>query len=391
MLCLLVMVKFAAGYFTHFCVIFISLMLSLQFGLPVPLIKTALLLSASRVLSPSEICHVLPREFQFLASRWQHSALPAVIQVWGQGVMAGEVDLKYVTSFSLCWSRWSGSQELSCLWIAMIRHYKFVGSNTSWRSSCASPTPGFWFCLVRSCSPSCNARRDTELWCKSRNAWERAACCTSCYAGIRKFCYWPIWLFLVCVYTLNGSKNITLKNRKLEREIGWPTGLRSPSRGHEKRVHVPGRAQLRHGVVALPPLELLVEEGPMRRVVVVTQGFARQSWTHRRQDLNCWTFQGLGRRAGDGGGGEQRDSGMGGMSNRSVLQVCVFTCLLSIGSLRERWEWGKGFAAPVFGVLRLLPVQSAERSTAARGRRAGWAWASQGSWELRHFTKNQEI
>lgn len=62
---------------------------------------------------------------------------------------------------------------------------------------------------------------------------------------------------------------------------------------------------------------------------------------------------------------------MGGMSNRSVLQVCVFTCLLSVGSLRERWEWGEGFAAPMFSVLRVLPVQSAECSMAARGRRAG--------------------
>lgn len=69
MLCLLVTVKFAAGYFSRFCVIFISLMLSLQFGLPAPLIKTAPVLSPSQVLSPSEICHVLPHEFQFLASR----------------------------------------------------------------------------------------------------------------------------------------------------------------------------------------------------------------------------------------------------------------------------------------------------------------------------------
>lgn len=36
------------------------------------------------------------------------------------------------------------------------------------------------------------------------------------------------------------------------------------------------RAQLWHGVVALAPLELLVEEDPMCSVVVVTQGFARQ-------------------------------------------------------------------------------------------------------------------
>ena len=39
------------------------------------------------------------------------------------------------------------------------------------------------------------------------------------------------------------------------------------------------RAQLWHGAVALVPVELLVEEGPICRVVVVvvvTQGFARQ-------------------------------------------------------------------------------------------------------------------
>lgn len=45
----------------------------------------------------------------------------------------------------------------------MIRHYKLVGSITSLRSSCASPTPGFLFCLVRSCSPRCNACRGAEL------------------------------------------------------------------------------------------------------------------------------------------------------------------------------------------------------------------------------------
>ena len=62
---------------------------------------------------------------------------------------------------------------------------------------------------------------------------------------------------------------------------------------------------------------------------------------------------------------------MGGMSSSSVFQVCVFMYLLSIGSLRERWERGKGFTASVLNALRVLPVQSVERSMAARGRRAG--------------------
>lgn len=69
MLCLLEILKFAAGYFTCFCVAFINLMLSLQFGLPAALIKTAPVLSILQVVGPSEVCHVLPHEFQFPAPR----------------------------------------------------------------------------------------------------------------------------------------------------------------------------------------------------------------------------------------------------------------------------------------------------------------------------------
>ena len=45
---------------------------------------------------------------------------------------------------------------------------------------------------------------------------------------------------------------------------------------------------------------------------------------------------------------------MGGMSSSSVFQVCVFMCLLSIGSLRKRWERGKGFTASALNAPRAV-------------------------------------
>lgn len=96
------------------------------------------------------------------------------------------------------------------------------------------------------------------------------------------------------------------------------------------------RDRLWHGVVALHPLELPVEEVPMQRVVMVTQGFARQSWGRSGRIKAVELFKAQGGEQGIEGGKRTRgqDSGMGGMSNSSVFQVCVFTCLLSFGSLR---------------------------------------------------------
>lgn len=112
----------------------------------------------------------------------------------------------------------------------MIRHYKLVGSSTSLRSRCASPTPGFLFCLVRSCSPRCNACRDAERSRKEPETPEKGQ--PALLHAVLGFIYFVI--DPVCVGELS----------------------------------VPGRAGARlwRGavVVALAPLGLLVAEGPMR-------------------------------------------------------------------------------------------------------------------------------
>lgn len=92
---------------------------------------------------------------------------------------------------------------------------------------------------------------------------------------------------------------------------------------------------------------------------------------------------------GQGEGNRGQDSGMGGMS--SIFQVCVFTCLLSIGSLRERWEWGKGGIHCIYVQCIVCALHAVGRAQYGSERQMGRVSLGLARESRRALHKNQEI